>query len=346
MGASDSIEHNAVSFALARRRSSMSNAVATDTFDPQAVAQLDVMWGNPDQWTATGLHWTHLPEVLRRISERVTGDPALTTWAWFFQHVGQHRPLPLGRVLVLGCGHGHLERAIARHGGLVDSLVAVDLSPQALAGARAQAEAEGLAIEYRQADMNQLPLGQPGFEAGSFDAVLGVSGVHHCEALESLYDGVATLLKPGGWFFLDEYVGPTRFQWTDGQLRLINELLDMLPPRLRMSRDGRLRAQQRRPTIEEMISGDASEAVRSAEIVPLLDRRFEVVSLRPYGGSILQVLLAEIAQHYLEPAERPYLDALLAAEDELHRSGRLDDDFACVIARVPDAASAPSTAAR
>ncbi len=62
--------------------------------------------------------------------------------------------------------------------------------------------------------------------------------------------------------------------------------------------------------------------------------------------AILQVLLAEIAQHYLEPAERPYLQALLAAEDELHRTGRLADDFACVIARVPGAASAPSTAAR
>ncbi len=318
---------------------------ATESFDPQAVAQLDVMWGNPDQWTATGLHWTHLPEVLSRIAEQVTGDPALSTWEWFFQHVGQHCALPLGRVLVLGCGHGYLERAIAQR-GLVESLVAVDLSPQALARARAQAEAEGLAIEYRQADMNQMPVGQPGFEPGSFDAVLGVSGVHHCEALESLYDGVATLLKPGGWFFLDEYVGPSRFQWTDVQLRLINELLDMLPPRLRMSLDGRLRARQRRPTIAEMIGGDASEAVRSAEIVPLLDRRFEVVCLRPYGGAILQVLLAEIAQHYLEPAERPYLQALLAAEDELHRTGRLADDFACVIARVPGAASAPSRPAR
>lgn len=323
----------------------MPSAETTETFDPAIVAQLDTVWGDPDHWTATGLHWTHLPEVVARITERVTGDPSLSPWEWFFQRVGRHRPLPLKRVLVLGCGQGYLERGIARL-GLAESIVAIDLSPKVLALARAQAEAEGWPIEYRQADMNRLPLGQPGFEPGSFDAVLGVSGVHHCAELERLYGTVATLLAPGGWFFLDEYVGPSRFQWSDTQLRLINELLDILPPRLRLTRDGRLRAQLVRPTIEQMIAADPTEAVRSAEIVPLVGRHFEVVALRPYGGTILQVLLAEIAQHFLAPAERPYLEALMAAEDELCRAGRLGDDFACVIARLPGPASAPATPGR
>ena len=324
----------------------MSSEETTETFDAEIVAQLDTVWGDPDHWTATGLHWTHLPEVVARITERVTGDPSVTPWEWFFRRVALHRPLPMKRVLVLGCGQGYLERGIAKL-GLAESIVAIDLSPRILELARAQAEAEGMAnIEYRQADMNRLPLGQPGFAPGSFDAVLGVSGVHHCADLESLYGKVATLLAPGGWFFLDEYVGPSRFQWTDTQLRLINELLDMLPPRLRMTRDGRLRAQLVRPTIEQMIAADPTEAVRSAEIVPLVGRHFDVVALRPYGGTILQVLLAEIAQHFLEPAERPYLQALMAAEDELFRAGRLGDDFACVIARLPGPATGSSTPGR
>jgi SAM-dependent methyltransferase len=323
----------------------MSHPVPTDPFDPHTVAQLDTVWGDPATWTAHGLHWTHLPAVRAHIAKCVSGDPALPSLDWFFLEVALEHHLPLKRVLVLACGQGHVEREIVLR-GWAESAVALDLSPKILDLARSQAQAEGLRIEYHQADMNRLPLGQAPFEVGSFDAVVGVAGVHHCADLESLYARVAALLVPGGWFLLDEYVGPDRFQWPDTQVRHVNELLDMLPHRLRTTRDGRLKGNLRRPSVEEVIAVDASEAVRSSELVPLLARHFDVVALRPYGGAILHLLLADIAQNFAAEAEAPYLNSLIAAEDELYRAGRLEHDFACVIARLPAAASAPSRPGR
>lgn len=321
-------------------------SLATPCTDPDALTQLDATWGDPATWIEHGLHWTHLPEVKARIARMVSGDPTLHPLDWFFRQVAAERPLPLARVLVLACGAGHVEReAVTR--GWATSAVAIDLSAQVLARASAQARAEGLAIEYHHADMNRLPMGQAPFLPGTFDAVLGVAGVHHGSDLERLYADVAALLVPGGWFFLDEYVGPDRFQWPDAQQRHLNALLDLLPPRLRMTADGRLKANARRPSVQEVIAVDASEAVRSSELLPLLPGHFELQAVRPYGGSLLHLVLGSIAQNFAPAVEAPYLTALMEAEDELIRAGQVGHDFACVIARRPPApASAASPRGR
>ncbi|WP_382320615.1 class I SAM-dependent methyltransferase [Hydrogenophaga sp. UC242_53] len=318
----------------------MSPATPSNPADPGAAAQLDAVWGDPATWTEHGLHWTHLPAVKARIAEMVSGDAGIHPLEWFFRQVAAERPLPLRRILVLACGAGYVEReAVSR--GWAASAVAIDFSSQVLARARAQAQAEGLAIEYHHADMNRLPLGQAPFLPGTFDAVLGVAGVHHGSDLERLYADVAALLVPGGWFFLDEYVGPDRFQWPQAQERHLNTLLDLLPPRLRMTTDGRLKGNARRPSVQEVIAVDASEAVRSSELLPLLPGHFEVQAVRPYGGSMLHLVLGSIAQNFAPAAEAPYLTALMEAEDELIRAGQIGHDFACVIARPrPAAASA------
>lgn len=304
------------------------------TFDARTVAQLDATWGDPERWTEHGLQWTHLPEVKAAIAQAVSGDASVAPLQWFFQQVALERALPLPRVLVLACGGGRVEReAVAQ--GWAHRAVALDLSAKVLSHARAAAQAQGLAIEYHQASMNQLPLGQGPFQAGSFDAVLGVAAVHHCRDLERLYADLATLLVPGGWLFLDEYIGPDRFQWPDAQMRHLNRLLDLLPPRLRTTLDGRLKAHARRPTPQEVVAVDESEAVRSADILPLLPRHFEVCALRPYPGTLLHLLLSDVAQNFMGEAEAPYLSALMAAEDELMRAGELEPNFAAVTARRP-----------
>jgi SAM-dependent methyltransferase len=52
------------------------------------------------------------------------------------------------------------------------------------------------------------------------------------------------------------------------------------------------------PTERSVIAVDPSEAVRSAEIVPVLQRYFEIVEYKPLGGALLQFLLADIAGNF------------------------------------------------
>lgn len=309
--------------------------------DAHLSAQLDAAWGNPDSWVANGLQWTHLEEVRALINRRVSGDAAIGPLAWFARHLATSGALPLGRVLVLGCGAGRVERELHER-GWAREIVAFDLSPKVLAVARASA-AGIAAIEYVQANMDELPLGQPPFMPGSFDAVLGIASVHHCSRLHALFSAVSRLLVPGGWFFLDEYVGPDRFQYSPTHMAQVCALADLLPDRLLTTRGGEVKRGFRAPTVDEVIAGDPSEAVCSSQILPLLGEQFEVVAQRPYGGSLLHLLLADVAQNFQPPEARPWLQALIDAEEELDRLGALEQHFSCVVARQRHAASgAPS----
>lgn len=305
-----------------------------DPADPTSdyVAAVDAAWGDPETWIAEGLQWGHLDQIRRTINQRVTGDPELPAINWFFQQVAPHRPLPLDRVLVIGCGASGLETRLVQS-GMVASAVALDLSPRALALAAQAAAAAGLtSVVHRQADMNALPLGTPDLQPGSFDAVFAVAGIHHCANLEGLYATVAQLLVPGGWFFLDEFIGPNRFQWSDLQLGLVNGVLSTLPDALVKTGTGQLRRGYVRPTVDNVLDVDPSEAVRSADIVPLLPRWFTIECQRGYGGNLLHLILSQIAQNFHNDPGG-YLTRMIALEDWCLSQGMLTDDFAVILAR-------------
>ena len=311
--------------------------------DPNLSAKLDAAWGDPDAWVANGLQWTHLKEIQRAINRRVSADPAVDSLEWFVRHASQAgAALPLQRVLVLGCGSGRIERELHAH-GWAREIVGFDLSPKVLDLAKAAA-ANIPSIHYVLASMDDLPVGEGPFQPGSFDAVVGVASVHHCSQLEQLYAGVHRMLKPTGWFFLDEYVGPARFGYSQIHMDQVCALAELLPDRLLRTASGAVRRGFRAPTVAEVVAVDPSEAVRSSEILPLLPAHFEVVAQRPYGGSLLQVLLAEVAQNFEPPEAKPWLQALMDVEEELDRLGRLEHHFCCVIARpLQEAGGASST---
>lgn len=98
-----------------------------------------------------------------------------------------------------------------------------------------------------------------------------------------------------------------------------------------------LKQRIRRPDPAQLQISDPSEAVRSAEIIPLLQRFFEVVEVRPLGGSLLHLLLDDIAGNF-DPslgADAALLEMLFAVEDALIAAGVLGHDFAVVVCRRP-----------
>jgi SAM-dependent methyltransferase len=312
---------------------------------PQSLSdKLDAAWGDPEAWVLNGLQWTHLDEVKQMINRRVSGDPHIEPLAWFASRLEAAGALPLGRILVLGCGSGRTERHLYQ-AGWAREIVAFDLSPKALAAARELA-ADMPSIRYVLADMDDLPVGEAPFEAGSFDAVIGTASVHHCAQLDKLYDAVARLLTPQGWFFLDEYVGPDRFQYSPSHIEQLSALADLLPDRLLTTASGAVRRDFRAPSVEEVMAVDPSEAACSSRIIPMLHERFAVIEQRAYGGSILQLLLADVAQNFQQPGSEPWLRALLAAEDELERAGRIEQHFSCLIARPLHSPAVPATRLR
>jgi len=242
--------------------------------------------------------------------------------------------MPVNRVLTLGCGNGEFERNLAKL-NYVREHDALDVAEGAIEKARRAAREEGYShIQYRVADLNQVDLPKD-----RYDVIFGISSVHHVAGLEHLFAQVYSSLKPGGYFFLDEYVGASQYQWPDQQLGHINRVLEMLPQRFKfsLSRPGETKPPVARPTVEEMNAVDPSEAVRSSEIGPLLERYFEQVEFRGYGGGLLHMLLEDIAGNFAEDDSEAlcWLQRIFSIEDSLLEQGELEHDFAVLIGRKP-----------
>ena len=264
--------------------------------------------------------------VLMHLNERATGDPArdwLSAWAhrWF---VGDGL-----RLLVLGCGEGWLERAVAGW-AFVARIDAVDFAEEAVA--RAREAGRGIAkINYGVVDLNRDEL-----EPDAYDVVVAHSVLHHVENLEHAYAQIERCMRPEATLVVSEYVGPNRFQYGDDVLSMINALLRVLPEELRRPFDGGAPFEARvRPTVEEMIANDPSEAVRSEELLAFTERVFDVRERRNIGGTILQHLLYDIVQNFRfdDPRERSLLEMLCTIEAILVDSGRIPCDFVLLAAR-------------
>lgn len=104
------------------------------------------------------------------------------------------RPLAGRRALDVGCGGGLLAEPLARLGAAV---TAIDAAPEAIAVARAHAEGQGLAIDYRAGEVAALIA-----EPGRFDLVTALEVVEHVADVDAFLGALAALLAPGGLLIL------------------------------------------------------------------------------------------------------------------------------------------------
>ncbi len=161
---------------------------------------------------------------------------------------------------------------------------------------------------------------------GRCDVVLALNSLHHFGHLDQTMGLIAAALRPGGLLIMDEYVGPSRFQWSGAQMRAANALLAALPQQRRIQDDGRIKRRAVRPSRLSMRLDDPSEAVESSRLMPALHRHFTVLEQHPYG-SILHLALHGIAANFLadDPGTAQVMRQCLAAEEQALR--RLGHDF-------------------
>jgi 2-polyprenyl-6-hydroxyphenyl methylase/3-demethylubiquinone-9 3-methyltransferase len=95
------------------------------------------------------------------------------------------------QVLDVGCGGGLLAEAMARRGGRV---LGIDLAPEALAVARLHALESGVAVEYRQVEVESLAGTMP----AGFDVVTCLEMLEHVPDPSAVVAALARLVRPGG----------------------------------------------------------------------------------------------------------------------------------------------------
>lgn len=277
-----------------------------------AVSKKVAVWWSDPQSEAPGTQWVQVPGVKENANRRATGDPAID---WIDHSAsllaGFKKPI---NVLSVGCGFGAIERLLRRR-DYCQHVHGVDIADAAIETASKTAEAERLeGLTYEVADLNTAE-----FPKERYDAVYAHASLHHVFHLEHLLDQIKGTLKPGGLFFVQEYVGPSQMQFPQDHLYLADVFLKAIPERYRLTRDGRIKQQAARLPLHMMNSSDPSEAIRASEIVPLVASRFEVKHFRYIGGTLLLLLFNEIAGNFeTRDAEvMPLVNALIALDNFL-----------------------------
>jgi SAM-dependent methyltransferase len=276
--------------------------------------------------------WTESAHILRNyINPLISGSPEI---GWL-EHVVRKfvRGKNLKRALDLGCGPGQFEQATLP-GGVLQHVEAFDFSAKAIEQAQRQSLELGYSdrVVYRCENFETTTY--PNHE---FDFVLIAMALHHVLNLELVLENIKRWKKPKALFVAFEYVGPNRFQWKPEHAMHLERLLRGLPERYRIhGMDGHLVTKPYMPRLIEMLEGDPSESIRSADIMGLLSAYFELVERRDFGGTILQPLLADIV-HNFEPEVRSedaeILQALFVEEQRLIASGELANHFTLVVCR-------------
>jgi 2-polyprenyl-3-methyl-5-hydroxy-6-metoxy-1,4-benzoquinol methylase len=113
------------------------------------------------------------------------------------------------------------------------------------------------------------------------------------------------------------------------------KLREVLFSRLKSPDGARYKLEVACPTVNDVVTLDPSEAIRSEEILPLMQNEFEIIEVKGYGGSLLQFLLAGIAGNFAsdDPVSKSLLQMLFQIEDSLIATGDLQHDFAVIVAR-------------
>jgi SAM-dependent methyltransferase len=246
----------------------------------------------------------HEAVVRRYINESVTGSPDCWPTDWLLSRLGSRR---FAAAVSLGCGDGPLERDLLAK-GICSSILGIDISADALELARSKAAALGLGgVEYRQGDLNSLDL-----PSRAYDAAFVHQALHHVEDLDACLSATAAALEPGGLFYLDEYVGPSRGEWHRAMLAEADRVFVSLPASIRRRRHIGAPIDRRDPT----------EAVRSSAILPAVSRYFRIEERRDYGGNFLAVIHPHLRLDRLAPEQRDeVLRSIIQAETEHLRSG-------------------------
>lgn len=173
------------------------------------------------------------------------------------------RPL---RVLSLCAGEAAIEARLLKEAGVDVQLTLIDVNAGLLEKAAARMPGN-VTVDRMVGDANQI-----GPEIGRFDVVNITSGLHHLVELERALAAIATMLLPGGEFWLiGEQVGRNGNQLWPEAIRVAERVFAAWPPQKRRNRNtGALDTHL--PDLD--FSAGCFEGIRSQDILEQLERHF------------------------------------------------------------------------
>jgi SAM-dependent methyltransferase len=265
-----------------------------------------------DHWdsrTAAGhagrINWWQSTLIREHVNRLVAGRPFKRISQGLLHTVREHvgdRTFDLG--VSVGCGVGNKEMALIRE-GLVQRFDLYELSPARIDRGRQLATDLGLEdrVQFRREDAFEA------VSAESVDFVHWNNSLHHMLDVDAAVAWSRRVLKPLGLFYMDDFVGPTRWQWSDKSVDLGNRIREILPekylrnPLYPAHGSALLERTVQRRSREWVAQQDPSEAADSGRIIESVRRHFPNAQVTLTGGVVYHMTLPHMLDNFDEDDE-------------------------------------------
>jgi ubiquinone/menaquinone biosynthesis C-methylase UbiE len=258
-------------------------------------------------------NWWIIPEIRARWNKMITGNSEMTYEEYMSSTVFSGESSL--KMLSIGSGVCTHELSLAELNPHWD-ILCIDFSNNLIETAKANAQARGLKnVQFVAANIYEYQLPD-----NFFDVVFFHQSLHHFARIdEFIPHKVMKTLNGNGKLVINEYVGPSRLQYPQKQLKAISRCIQLTDkPYRRMYKSHLYKTNFYGSGLLRMIVSDPSECIDSAAILPTIHKHFNTVYEKPFGGNILMCALKDIAHHYVEmdPQKSENLQRMMDFEDQ------------------------------
>jgi ubiquinone/menaquinone biosynthesis C-methylase UbiE len=279
------------------------------------------------------VRWWESKHIIRHYNRLVCGRPVDGIVQGVIELLKDrfaHR-LPFNKAISVGGASGWKERLLLS-AGIVTHFTVYELSEFLIEEGRKLSRQQGLADRIDFVLGNAFDLVDSG---EAFDLVYWDNALHHMYNVDEAVRWSREVLRRGGVFAMNDFVGPTRMQWSQAVLDAGTAVRQVLPARYLANPyapGSQLERVMQRPDPQDFAATDPSECVDSASIIPAISKYFPAIELKLTGGVIYHGALSDLLHNFNEsdPTDLALLDLLLQIDTLLAQRG--DTHYAVAIA--------------
>ena len=232
------------------------------------------------------------------------------------------------KAISVACGNGRKEMDLVRN-GLIDHIKLYELAKNRIEEGKKLAKRYGIEdkVEFVYGDAFKLET-----TGEQYDLVLWLNAIHHMMDTRMAIEWSNDVLLPGGFFIMDDYVGPNRFQWSRIVMEYCNMARAKFPKSIfrRSEKFKKKRHQVMRVVDQNLVSGvDPSEAADSSRILEAISFSFPRREEFLYSSGVSTLALNDISSRILDEKYYPLIDHAIELDLELVEKGHIG--FAAVI---------------
>ncbi len=261
--------------------------------------------------------WWESRYIVRKINEKVCGLP-LDNLSAGVAHKAKEMAgdrVPFYQGVSVGSGSGAKEMALIRQ-GLVERFMLYEFSEYRIEHGKKLAKNMGLENQVTFILGNAFEVHQ---EKEYFDFIHWNNSLHHMLDTEEAIKWSYKVLKPGGMFYMDDYVGKNYLQFNEKTSTVASKIRRILPKKylVNPSKPETLLPLEVKPQNKaKLIKSDPSEAADSERILSSLYKYFPNAEITLTGGAIYNTVVNKMISN-IDEKNDDFLLGLLMIIDEL-----------------------------